>query len=322
MMTHHRINQLELDSIPQHQVFTTTKLTRNTSSGSSYSSASDDTTIPEMMTCASLHSSDEDLLSLSSARSSSSATLTRSLSQESSSPPRSIFASYWSSPNHKNRLEKDNEDEMLARLQTLQLPLIVDVEGSSSSAAKVIYAPISCSVEKKASPDDATIDQPAAAPPSQSPQTRTRRQILPSPPPTTALSSSLIMPRQQLMLAPYTGPCSNSRNWNSTSALLKAGLHPSCLRKTRYSCSAIVTSNEAASTTSRRAGRLHHSMRNNGYNNLHHPSTPVARGRPRAVSDVTDLKKSVSFYSHVSVFEFAVPVDQRRSQKGWSKYFV
>ena len=62
-------------------------------------------------------------------------------------------------------------------------------------------------------------------------------------------------------------------------------------------------------------------MRNNGHPDLHGHHNQGRR--PRAVSDLRDeLKKSVSFYSQVSVFEFAVPADQRRSQKGWSKYFV
>mmetsp|Transcript_13898 Transcript_13898/g.30295 ORF Transcript_13898/g.30295 Transcript_13898/m.30295 type:complete len:330 (+) Transcript_13898:280-1269(+) len=329
MMTAHRINQqLEFsasNSLTHHHETTTIKLTRNTSS---YHPSSSVETIPEMISCgASVNScseSDEDSLS-SSMRSTSS---TRSTScdrapQQSPVSPRSIFRNYWSSPTHKNSLEKGNdEDEVLTRLQTLRLPLVDDDgnddDGSSAAAAKVVQAPPTSSIDQKASFDDASIDYQAS--PSRSP-TKTRRQILPTPPPSTAISSSLIMPRQQPMfVAPYTG----SRKWNSTPALIKHP-HQSCLRKTRYSCSSIATISEvtASSSSARGSGRLHHTMRNNGQNDLiHHHAHLDGSGRPRAASDPTGLKKSVKFYSHVSVFEFAVPVDQRRSQKGWSKYFA
>jgi hypothetical protein len=229
----------------------------------------------------------------------------------SSSPtsPRSIFSRYWSSPTHKNSLlEKDDEDEVLARLSTL-LPSMNDDENDSDEAgrsAKVVHqAPIVQSIEQKTSFDDASIDYQPPQPKMRTP----RRQILPTPPPSTSVSSSLIMPRHQLR-----------RNWCSTSALMK-GPNQSCLRKARYSCSVIAgTSGETSAARAEMSSRLHHNLRNNGHLDLH---TQGSGRRPRADSDIRDeLKKSVSFYSQVSVFEFAVPPDQRRSQKGWSKYFA
>jgi hypothetical protein len=99
------------------------------------------------------------------------------------------------------------------------------------------------------------------------------------------------------------------RQWNSTTALL-AQQPQSCLRKARYSCSAIVNA-EAAVTG---ATKLHRGLRNEGH--------PDLCGQQELPSREDGLKKSVSFYSHVSVFEFAVPPEQRRSQRGWSDYFA
>ena len=293
----------------------TTKPRRSSSYGSS---SSDDIngSIPDMIMSASFQSFPEsDNSSLSSS--------TRSLNRAQSPviAPRSIFGSYWSSPTYKNSIDEtinDDEDGVLARLQTLQFPLVNDLdaddgEESSSAASNKIFQALIISVEQKTSFNDASIDYQVALP---STQTRPpRRQILPTPPPTTAVSSSLILSRCKFQHQPFL-----QRKSFSTTALLKGSSHQSCLRKSRYSCSAIVTSSEAAVV-----GRLHHGLRNDGYHDLlHHDSQPAAAiscgNRPYDLRD--ELKKSVSFYSEVSVFEFAVPIDEQRSQKGWSDYFA
>jgi len=277
-----------------------------------FSSSDDSNVIPEMIMASSLHSYSEtkgDNDSLCS----NTRLMARAQSFESS--PRSIFGSYWSSPAHRKSLEGihcDDEDENAAmdRLHAVQLPLIdgdTDHKKSSSSADanKIVRG----SIEPKKSYDDHSVEYQAATLVPNS--TRSPRgQILPTPPPSTAVSSSLVQPRGKLqfLLAPRT-PLS-ARKSLSTSALLK-GPCWSCLRKSRYSCSSIVTHRDAAST-----GRLHHEIRNNGFHDLQqHTTSPSSILRD-------ELKKSVSFYSQVTVFEFAVPQDQEKSQKGWPKQFV
>lgn len=251
--------------------------------------------VPEMIMTASLTSyseSDSDSLA-SSVRSASHAQSPRS--------PRSIFQNYWSSPTRKEEGPPASEEDVLARLQTLRVPMpLVDAGedgGSPREEAKVVHE----RRPRGESLDDASIDyQP---PPTRSPTRTARRQILPTPPPQTAISSSLLMQPRRPLLSSYSG----GRPWKSTTALLKQP--QSCLRKARYSCSAIATA-EAAVTG---AARLHHGLRNEGHPDLCAHELPPREG---------GLKKSVSFYSHVSVFEFAVPPEQRRSQKGWSEYFA
>ena len=116
------------------------------------------------------------------------------------------------------------------------------------------------------------------------------------------MSSSLLQPRRPWRPPPHqlATPLGVDlpRKALSSSALLR---HPhrrrSCLRKSRYSCPAM----ESPPSVTLLGPRLHRGLRNEGR---------------------VELAKSVSFYSEVSVFEFAVVPDQRRSQKGWSRYFT
>mmetsp|Transcript_15132 Transcript_15132/g.24610 ORF Transcript_15132/g.24610 Transcript_15132/m.24610 type:complete len:292 (+) Transcript_15132:153-1028(+) len=283
--------------ISKHMASATTRSRRS----SSYGSSSDDSniSIPETIMSASLQSFPEsDNYSMSSS--------IQSLSPVSS--PRSIFGSYWSSPTHKYTLEEtnnDDEEEVLAQLRMLQMPLVNDddtdrdnEDSSSAAANKIVQAPIISAVQMR-SFDDASIDYQSALPatPTRTPQ----RKILPTPPP----------PHQQFL----------QRKSISTTALLKGSPHQSCLRKSRYSCSAIVTGSVTATSV---MGRLHHGSCNHGYHDLyHHNPQPAVISRGNRPDDPRDeLKKSVSFYSQVSVLEFSVPPDQRRSQKGWSNYFL
>mmetsp|Transcript_13364 Transcript_13364/g.28674 ORF Transcript_13364/g.28674 Transcript_13364/m.28674 type:complete len:285 (-) Transcript_13364:226-1080(-) len=256
--------------------------------------------IPEMITV----ESDNDSLS--------SSTRSWNRAQSFDSTPRSIFGSYWSSPAHTKSLEANDDSsvgEAMARLQTLQFPLIDGVEDDSSSTAatkKIVQAEHKIVDESNKSYDDNAVDYQAALATS-SPTRSPRRKILPTPPPSTSVSSSLIQPKRSTPL--FVG-------WKksvSTSALLKAP-HQSCLRRTRYSCSAIVTHRDAVTA----AGKLHHERRNNGSHDLRQTSSTTKTSR--SLRD--ELKKSVSFFSQVSVCEFAVPQDQQRSQKGWAKQFV
>mmetsp|Transcript_6101 Transcript_6101/g.11727 ORF Transcript_6101/g.11727 Transcript_6101/m.11727 type:complete len:300 (+) Transcript_6101:352-1251(+) len=277
-----------------------------------FSSSDDSNAIPQMIAASSLHSyseteSDNDSLS--------SNTRSMARAQNFESSPRSIFGSYWSSSAHTKSLEgihggDEDENEAMASLYAPQLPWTdgdTDREKSSSSADpnKIVRG----SIEPKKSYDDNSIEYQAGTLGPNSTRSP-RRQILPTPPPSTAISSSLVQPRGKLqfLLSPRT-PLGERKSL-STSALLK-GPCRSCLRKSRYSCSAIVTRRDAVST-----GRLHHQLRNNGSHDLqHHITSPSSILRD-------ELKKSVSFYSQVSVFEFAVPQDQQKSQKGWSKQFA
>lgn len=300
-----------------------------------HGSPSDDSSIPEMIMSASLQSctDDSDDFSLSSS-------IRSSPSTQSPVSPRSIFKSYWSSPTREKKPKLDDYDEVLKGLQTLRMPPLVNDDndtGSGGSPAVTVGAPITgSSIEQKSSFDDASVDY---HPPIPSSTRIPRRKIMPTPPPATAISSSLIMPRRSILPQqpphphPRRGLASyRRRQWSSTSALLRGRTmtttttspHQSCLRKSRYSCSAIPTTGTGA------AGKLHHGMRNHGCHDLNRPggggdepTMPVAKdvdvGR-NLLRD--DLKKSVSFYSRVSVFEFAVPLDQRKGQKGWSNYFA
>lgn len=202
---------------------------------------------------------------------------------------RSIFDKYWTSPTHKKSLEKDADDEeeeaLLKRLSTLQLPLADEEDDSDQRTCAIIHPATTASpktnkispstttgrsTEEQKSFDDTSINY--STPPS--PARTQRRQILPTPPP-PSVSSSLTVG----LLSP--------RGWSSTSALLKGPPSQSCLRKSRYSSfSGIVSPENDASND--------------------------------------ELKKEnrtrVSFYSQVSVFEYHEQI--QRSQKGWSNYFA
>jgi len=270
--------------------------------------------IPEMIMTASLQShSETDSDSLAS-------------SVRSCSSQRSIFGSYWLSPAHTQSAETndEDEDELKTRLlQTLKTsPMntsdeIAKGDSNSSNVAsnKIVQSPITKrSSEPKKSHDDNSVDYQAALGTANNPTRTARRQILPTPPPPTAISSSLLKPRLQrhLLLSPLGGEMKSF----STSVLLKRP-HQSCLRKSRYlSCSVIDGG----------VGRLHLGLRNNGYPNLRHhrhqttstTSATVGNG----MNEVNELKKSVSFFSQVSVVEFAVPKFEPSSKKGWDKQFA
>jgi hypothetical protein len=223
--------------------------------------------------------------------------------------PRSIFGSYWSSPTNKKSSSgserhgddhHDDDDEILKRLQKLRMPPLA----TGATGCRIVDAPSAPAIEQKPSHDDDSVDY--YHPPQAAANTRTaRRKIMPTPPPATAVSSSLILPRRP---PPARGL---DRKWLSASALLggdgrRGNPHQSCLRKSRYSCSAIPTD-----ATGGGGSRIHRGQRNEGRHDLLDSSDRRE-----------DLKKSVSFYSHVSVFEFAVPAHQRKGQRGWSTYFA
>lgn len=247
-----------------------------------------------------------------------------------SSSPRSIFQAYWTSPTSKKEslVEGGSDEDVIERLSRLHLPLADDEndvaaageEGGPAAPKKEAARP-----PRKSSFDDASIEYHAPSAPSPA-RTAPRRQILPTPPPPTAVSSSLLMPRRQvhnhqrqLLLLQQ-----RSRGYSTTALLLGRPRHPqqSCLRKSRYSCSAIPSDGVDAALPM--TGRMHHGLRNDGCGDLRHSQScdaAAAVGGARA-GDQQQQPRSVSFYSHVSVFEFAVPPDQRRGQIGWSNYFA
>ena len=93
-------------------------------------------------------------------------------------------------------------------------------------------------------------------------------------------------PKSYAKLPPRPSRESRARRWSSTSALIKKP-GSSCLRPSRYSFS----------------GSL---------NDVKQADPPSSRSMPM-------LKKEVSFYAQVSVFEFTVPQEKR--SEGWSNYF-
>ena len=259
---------------------------------------------PALITSASLQSfseSDNDSLS-SSPRPALSPTNTTCSNNIRVGSGRSIFDKYWTSPTHKKSLEKDGDDEdeeVLKRLSTLQLPLADEDEDSDQKTCAIIHhpatnvspktdkisPPTAMSKERKSSFDDTSIKYSTPT----RPRTQ-RRQILPTPPP-PSVSSSLTIPRSrpqaQMLLSP--------RGWSSTSALLKRPSQ-SCLRKSRYSSFSGVVDTGVGEEE-------------NGSHNNHEDELKKENRTSR-----------VSFYSQVSVFEYHEQI--QRSQKGWSKYFA
>lgn len=256
--------------------------------------------------CSSSSSSDCDSDSLSSSIRSPSPQF------KTSSSPRSIFDSYWSTLPSSSSVSRKRmiDDEVLARLQTtLRLPSMVDDEnndqndipehqgqGSSTSTTEKEQ-------ESKSSLDGIPIDYPTAMAtnPATHPTRVTRRQILPPPPSITmpvSSPSSLSLPppsSSHILLPRHDHPSCSSpswwsgiRPWSSTPALDNNNSNNkqpsrSCLRKSKYSSfSGIPKSDDR---------KIHHRDR------------------------------SVSFFSQVSVLEFSVP-QEKKSQEGWSKYFA
>ena len=245
-------------------------LNRHQLATSGRGSISDDgsSDVPEMIVTASLQLPPEDD---SDSLSSSGRSLDSTRSPVPSSP-RSIFGRYWSSPTNKNGLEEmcddDSEDEVMARLRKLQLPSLAITddakeEDSATDANKIVQ------VEPKKCFDDDAVDYQAALVSKPSPTRETRRKILPTPPPSTAVSSSLLQPRRPptFLLPPKS---------LSASALLVKKPRSSCLRKSRYSCSAIVTRRDAVA-----AGRLRRELRNDGSPDLRSAVPPLRHQRTR-----------------------------------------
>ena len=341
MIAHHTGNLLEFGSSNRPHV---ARLSRCTSNDSSSSSSCD---MPEMITSASLQSFSESDGGDSSLNDSLSSSGRRSQSPAMS--PRSIFHSYWSSPQTKTLLpdginsdgggdDRADDTDVLERLRTLKLPLSDDGNDgvgvafpARPAALVVVVRPTAARVSDVASlprrpsiDDDGVVDHSSSATTSQCDPSTTistpRRQILPSPPPPTVvtLMRMLLPPPEDHYYDEYdySRPSAASRRnsltrrpWSSTTALggrgggdrdkrCSAPPSRSCLRKSRYSS---LSSSDVRDLAEAAALRLHPGLRN--------PSSP-------------DMSRSVSFYSEVSVLEYAVPREQRRSQEGWSRYFA
>lgn len=309
MIAHHTGNVLDFETTIPY----VTRRNRSTSNDSAASSSSCD--IPEMITC-------DDCDSLNDSLSS------RGRSQSPTVSPRSIFHNYWSSPKTaldggKGGYHDDDccTDDILERLRTLKMPHHSSSDDDSNNA--------------QVGDSSAVIVHPTR-PTSTTP----RRQILPPPP----APSSVVTP-SWMLLPPdedrhyhdeYYSPPHDRRNsltkrpWSSATTLVGGGLggggggrgggvippSQSCLRKSRYSFSAGDEGNDlsiaAALAASTAPTRLHPGQRNRGQVDLHTSLT----------STTSDMSRSVSFYSEVSVVEYAVPMEQRRSQEGWSRYFA
>ena len=229
--------------------------------------------------------------------------------------PRSIFQRFWTSPTHTKSLEqsvddKEEEEALLERLSTLQLPSANETGecSTSSTAAKVVYPtdrhkicntsaaavedvvdPKASRITRKKSIDDMSIGYQAVP----TPPSSTRRQILPTPPP-QQLKPYPTQSKQDQLSHNVVSRGSGERNWSSTGELLSRRPSQSCLRKTRYSSCTAIDDAELL-------------------RQLHEEDQ---KGMPLKKS------RSVSFYSEVSVFEFNVVKDEIRSQEGWSKYFA
>jgi hypothetical protein len=298
LIAHHTGNLLDVESSIPHL----TRLNRTRSNDSASSSSCD---IPKMIMCDDCDSMNDSISS-------------RGRSQSPIASPRSIFHSYWTSSkkvlNGKNDYLDDNycADDVLERLRTLKMPPS-DVDGNDACGDS-----------------SATVVHPAR------PTSTPRRQILPPPP----APSSVVTPLWMLLppdedrhyYDEYDQPPPHHRRnsltkrpWSSATSLLgggrgggRRGVPPSqsCLRKSRYSFSAGDDNGDlsvaAALAASAAPARLHPGLRNMGHADLRASST----------STTSDMSRSVSFYSEVSVVEYAVPMEQQRSQEGWSRYFA
>lgn len=353
MIAHHTGNLLEFGSSNRPHLAHLSRCTSNESSSSSCD-------MPEMITSASLQSFSEsdggdslnDSLSSGGRRSQSPAMSPRSIFHSYwSSPKTKTLLLDWKNSDGGGDCRAD--DDVLERLRTLKMPLSDDgshVAGvafpARPAAVVVVVRPTAARVsDEDASPprmpiidDDCVDDRSSSATPPCGPSTTStpRRRILPPPPP-----PAVVTPMRMLLPPPedhyydeydYSRPSAASRRnsltrrpWSSTTALggrggggdRRCGAPPSrsCLRKSRYSFSSCDDRDlaEAASLASLVApARLHPGLRNWGHVDLSASSS----------SSSPDMSRSVSFYSEVSVVEYSVPQEQRRSQEGWSRYFA
>lgn len=329
MIAHHTGNLLEFESSCTRPPFT--HQTRKTSHDSSSSSTSS-STVPEMILSISLQSFTE-------SDDTDTASLDDTLSWGSTSEPgargsrpvrtRSIFGSYWSSPAHVINDDSHNDEddlEILERMRTLKMPTVGIVGVDDHARVEEEHLPKihptrPTPVEeapRRPTIDDDIVNYRPSFNRSQSTPIINRRRILPPPPPPKVIPQSPSMTRLSSLarrstlskqsprneLAPY-----GKRPWSSTTALLagsndqddvglkgcnnEIGPSPqSCLRKPRYSLSGQDLASVAAEAATQDDD----------------PSPNFVR--------------SVSFQSEVRVVEYTVPQEQRRSQEGWSKFFI
>ena len=340
MIAHHTGNLLEFESSCTRPLFT--HQTRKTSQDSSTSSTSS-STVPELILSISLQSftesDDTDTASLDDTLSWGSTSEQPGARGSPVVRTRSIFSSYWSSPAHvinydSNSYNEVDDLEILERMRTLKMPTvgIVSVDdpaGEEEPLSKIHHPtrPLPTAevkeVPRRPTIDDDVVNYRPSINRSQSTPIINRRRILPPPPPPKVIPQSPSMTRLSSLarssqsqqsprneLAPY-----GKRPWSSTTALLVGsnddqddngglpfsnvvGPSPqSCLRKPRYSLSGQDLASVAAEATT-----------SNDDNNDN-------------TSSSTNFVRSVSFYSEVRVVEYNVPVE-RRSQDGWSKYFI
>lgn len=338
MIAHHTGNLLEFESSCTRPPFT--HQTRKTSHDSSSSSTSS-STVPEMILSISLQSFTE-------SDDTDTASLDDTLSWGSTSEPgargsrpvvrtRSIFGSYWSSPAHVINDDSHNEVddlELLERMRTLKMPTVELLSGTVNvddhagveeeeplSKIHPTRPALTGPSPRRPTIDDDVVNYRPSFNRSQSTPIINRRRILPPPPPPKVIPQSPSMTRLSSLarqsslskqsprneLAPY-----GKRPWSSTTALLAGGNHQdnvgllkgaegtnamgpspqSCLRKPRYSLSGQDLASVAAEAATQDDDPSPHFVR------------------------------SVSFQSEVRVVEYTVPQEQRRSQEGWSKFFI
>lgn len=194
--------------------------------------------------------------------------------------PRSIFQNYWAGSSNS----ADQEEELSQRLFKLQMPLVkfdeVNEGQSSHSTADL---------KEVEGPSKAAVVT-APSKPSVIADDASKSYRLPPAPDRSPTRRRQILPTPPTATIRPRPTCTKAccRPWSSTSALIKKPTQ-SCLRPARYTFSG------SKSTTALDAAEVE-------------------------VTSRSSLKKEVSFYSQVSVFEFAVPQEKRSD--GWSKYFV
>jgi hypothetical protein len=324
MIAHHTGNLLEFESSCTRPPFT-----HQTSSSSTSSS-----TVPEMILSISLQSftesDDTDTVSLDDTLSWGSTSEPGARGSRPVVRTRSIFGSYWSSPAHVINDDSHNDEDdlqLLERMRTLKMPT-VGIVGVDDHAVVEEEEPLSKIHPTRPTPmegaprprrstiDDDVVNYRPSLNRSQSTPIINRRCILPPPPPPKVIPQSPSMTRLSSLarrsskqsprneLAPY-----GKRPWSSTTALLAGGndqddvglkgsnnaMGPSpqsCLRKPRYSLSG----QDLASV--------------------------AAKAATQDDDPSPNFVRSVSFQSEVRVVEYTVPQEQRRSQEGWSKFFI
>ncbi|KAL3762525.1 hypothetical protein ACHAW5_008451 [Stephanodiscus triporus] len=325
MIAHHTGNLLEFDSSASH-------FARRGRIVSYDSSSSCD--IPEMIMSASLKSfaESDDGDSLNESLSSS------GRSQSPGMSPRSIFHSYWSSPNKAlNDKNKDDDDDVctndnvLERLRTLKLPLSDD---GRSDAGGDSHAPAATAVVvRPTSSRDDLVECQSSAKSLCGPSTR--RQILPPPSPAPGGIAVVDDPAPRRSLPPSRlrpPPHLPIQFAHQASVVVHDRAHRGSWRGSARDAVPILPSQvevlllgPVLLLRSGPDGR-------GGVGGLVCPREAPPRTsqsgtcRPARVDDVVfDVvghEQVRVVYSEVSVVEFAVPQEQQRSQEGWSRYFA